>query len=202
MLRDGMVTNTRIRVRKNNIMKLGRKIALLIGCLFMLTTSAFAADNSGGKSDLSATATESYQIRNKKFHGLLRPEGANGAEGTRIVLYPAEPWKCMTWKLRPAGGSVFHVQNHFTSKTFIVNANHGNTNVIQTAFAREAGERPAWRFIKLQDGSYQISDVKSGAALTAAGGDGQSVRVVVAPWQDKDEQKWELEKTDPAKLTM
>jgi len=34
------------------------------------------------------------------------------------VLYPAEPWKCMTWKLRPAGESVFHVQNHFTSKTF------------------------------------------------------------------------------------
>ncbi|HAO80435.1 MAG TPA: hypothetical protein DCQ92_15995 [Verrucomicrobia subdivision 3 bacterium] len=48
-------------------MKLGRKIALLIGCLFMLTTSALAADNAGGKSDLSATATESYQIRNKKF---------------------------------------------------------------------------------------------------------------------------------------
>jgi len=24
----------------------------------------------------------------------------------------------MTWKLRPAGESVFHVQNHFTSKTF------------------------------------------------------------------------------------
>jgi len=174
------------------------KMALFAGCLFALATCTFAADNS----DLSATATESYQIRNKKFGDLLRPENANNAEGTRIVLYPAEPWKCMTWKLHPAGESTFQVQNHFTSKTFIANTSHGETNVIQTAFAREAGERPVWRFTKLADGSYQITDMKSGAALTAVGGDGQPVRVVVAPWQDKAEQKWELEKTDPAKLTM
>jgi len=177
-------------------------MALFAGCLFALATCTFAADHAGDKSDLSATATESYQIRNKKFGDLLRPKDANNAEGTRIVLYPAEPWKCMTWKLRPAGESTFHVQNHFTSKTFTVNASHGETNVIQTAFAREAGERPVWRFTKLADGSYQITDVKSGAALTAVGGDGQPVRVVVAPWQDQDAQKWELEKTDPAKLTM
>ncbi len=183
-------------------MKLEKKITLLISCLFVLVSGAFAADNTGDKPGLSTTATESYQIRNKKFGDLLRPKDANGAEGTRIVLYPAEPWKCMTWKLKPAGESTFQVQNHFTSKTFIVNASHGETNVIQTAFAKEAGERPVWRFTKLADGSYQINDVKSGAALTATGGDGQSVRVVVAPWQNQDAQKWELEKTDPAKLTM
>ena len=74
--------------------------------------------------------------------------------------------------------------------------------MIQTPFAREAGERPSWRFTKLPDGAYQINDVKSGAALTAIKTDSQSVRVVAAPWQDKDEQKWELEKIDPATLTM
>ncbi len=183
-------------------MKLENKIAVLISYLFMLVSAAFAADNAVGKSDLSSTATESYQIRNKKFGDLLRPKDANGAEGTHIVLYPAEPWKCMTWKLKPVGESTFLVQNHFTSKTFIVNASHGETNVIQTAFAKEASERPSWCFTKLPDGSYEIIDVKSGAALTATGGDGQSVRVVVAPWQNQDAQKWELEKTDPAKLTM
>ena len=137
-------------------MKLGNKIVLFICCLSVLAAAAFAADNAGIKSDLSATTTESYQIRNKKFGDLLRPEDANGAEGTRIVLYPAEPWKCMTWKLRPAGASAFHVQNHFTSKTFVVNSSHGETNVIQTALARDLSERPVWRFIKLPDGSYQI----------------------------------------------
>ncbi len=181
-------------------MKLGNKLALLIGCWCVLTASLIAADSP--KSDLSATTTDSYQIRNKKFGDLLRPKDANGAEGTRIVLYPAEPWKCMTWKLHPAGDSTYHIQNHFTSKTFIVNPTHGETNVIQTALAHEASGRPVWRFTKLPDGSYQITDAKSGAALTAIGSDGGSVRVVVAPWQDQDAQKWELEKTDPAKLTM
>jgi len=54
-------------------MKIETKVALLIGCLFMLAASMSAADNTGGKSDLSATETESYQIRNKKFGDLLRP---------------------------------------------------------------------------------------------------------------------------------
>lgn len=183
-------------------MKLGNKLALFLGGWCILTSGVFAADNAGGKSGLSATTTESYQIRNKKFGDLLRPENANSAEGTRIVLYPAEPWKCMTWKLHPAGETGFHVQNHFTSKTFIVNPSPGATNVIQTHFARAAGERPLWRFTKLPDGSYQISDAKSGQALTAVGENNQAVRVVAAPWQDRDEQKWELEKMDPAKLTM
>jgi hypothetical protein len=168
----------------------------------LAAAGAVVTDNAGGKSDLSATTTESYQIRNKKFGDLLRPEGANGADGTRIVLYPAEPWKCMTWKLQPAGKSVFHVENHFTSKTFSVKADPGDKGVIQIALAREAGERPAWRFTRLSDGSYQISNAKSGEVLTAVGGDDRSVRVVVAPWQDKDGQKWELEKIDTARLTM
>lgn len=161
-----------------------------------------ATDAARGQSDLSVTAIESFQIRNQKFGDLLRPEDANSAEGTQIVLYPAEPWKCMTWKLRPAGDADFQVQNHFTSKTFTVTSRPGETNVIQTAFAREAGKRPVWHFTKLADGSYEITDVKSARALTAVGGEGQPVRVVEAPWQNTAEQKWRLEKIDPASLTM
>jgi hypothetical protein len=181
-----------------------KKLSLLLVCGFVLASAdgAFAADKAGDQSGLSATTAESYQIRNKQFGDLLRPEGANGADGTRIVLYPAEPWKCMTWKLQPAGESLFHVENHFTSKTFGVKAGKADKSVVQIALAREPGERPRWRFTKLPDGAYQISEAKSGGALTAVGGDGGSVRVVVAPWQGKDGQKWMLEKMDPARLTM
>jgi hypothetical protein len=44
--------------------------------------------------------------------------------------------------------------------------------------------------------------VKSGKALTAVPSDGGGARVVVAPLGQGDDQKWELTKTDPAKLTM
>jgi hypothetical protein len=178
------------------------KLLLLIGCLGLLISNAQAADSAGAKSDLSATATNSYQIRNQKFGDLLRPKDANNAEGTRIVLYPAQPWKCMTWKLRPAGENVYQVQNHFTSKTFVIKPGNDERNVVQTAFPREATERPTWQFTKLTDGSYKISDPKSGEVLTAVDGDGRAAQVVAAPWQEKPEQKWLLEKIDPASLTM
>jgi hypothetical protein len=37
-----------------------------------------------------AAAPESFQVRNRKFGDLLRPEDAHSATGTRLVLYPAQ----------------------------------------------------------------------------------------------------------------
>lgn len=150
------------------------------------------------------TAPESFQIRNQKFGNLLRPEDANSADGTRLVLYPAQAWKCLTWKMHPAGEGLFHLQNHFTSKTFAAEAKSkaAQPPVVQVPFAREAKDRPVWRFTKLPDGLYQVTEAKSGQTLTAVASDGGDARIVTAPWQEKAEQKWELLKTDPAKLSM
>lgn len=178
-----------------------KKLSLVCACLAMCLTGAPAADKAENQSGLSATATESYQIRNKKFGDLLRPENADGAEGTRIVLYPAEPWKCMTRKLQPAGESMFQVQNHFTSKTFIVKSG-ADKGVVQIKLVRDKAGQPLWHFTKQADGSYEISDAKSGEALTAVEDKGGSTRVIAAPWKDTDNQKWSLEKIDPATLTM
>jgi len=72
--------------------------------------------------------------------------------------------------------------------------------VIQTA--SPAGKRtPGLAFHQTADGSYQISDVKSGATLTAIGEDVNPVRVVVRRGRIR-RAKMALEKTDPAKLTM
>lgn len=179
-----------------NLNAMKYKLLQLLPLVLALVTGRAAAAG-----DLSATATESYQIQNKKFGDLLRPKDASNAEGARLVLYPAQSWKCMTWKLHPAGEASFQLQNHFTSKTFVVKSTEGVSNVVQTAFAKETKDRPMWKFTKLPDGSYQISDAKSGQVLTAISSE-RGVSIVVAPWQDKDEQKWLLQKTDPATLTM
>lgn len=163
-----------------------------------------AAETGPGASSAKPATPDSCQIRNKKFGELLRPEDANSANGTRMVLYPAQPWKCMTWKMCPAGEPVFHLQNHFTSKTFapVTKPDGAQVAVTQVPFSREAPECPAWRFTKLPDGLYQVTEVKSGKVLTAVASEGGGVRIVVAPWQKGEEQKWELLKIDPAKLTM
>jgi hypothetical protein len=169
-------------------------ISVLAGlALLAAATMTFAAE--------PAATPESCQIRNKKFGKLLRPEDASGANGARMVLYPAQPWKCMTWKLHPAGESTFNLQNHFTGKTFAPAAKADGTQVpvTQVAFAKDAKERPAWRLTKLSDGLYQIIEVKSGKALIASSADGG---ITIAPADKGDEQKWEVEKIDPSKLTM
>lgn len=172
---------------------------IIVTILSLLLYTAGRAGADGKTNSVPGTTPKSYQIRNVKFHNLLRPEDANSANGTRIVLYPAQPWKCMTWKFFPAGDGVFQLKNHFTSKTFSA----GSTNevlspVTQVPFGKDASARPAWRFLRLGDGTYEIVEVKSGRALTANG----SEKIVVKTWSETPEQKWELVETDPAKLTM
>lgn len=172
-------------------------MALILGC-----GRAFAADTSVSTNAPEATT---YQIRNVKHQELLRPRDANNDNGTPIVLYPAQPWKCMTWRLQPAGESAFHLKNLFTGKTFSASAdtNAPQQFVKQIPLAKDGGESPAWQFTKLDNGSYKISDSKSGKVLTAKkGADESEAKIVIAPWQNQDAQKWILEKMDPKQLTM
>jgi hypothetical protein len=165
----------------------------------LLAATALGSDASSAKIPVAG----SYQIRNKQFGDLLRPENANGAVGTRIVLYPAQPWKCMTWKVQPAGESGFQLQNYFTSKTFAAEASteQPEQRVTQVAFAKPPGTNPMWQIMEVSKGIYEILEAKTGKALTAVKVDG-GVRIVVCAWQDKEEQKWELVPIDPSQLTM
>jgi hypothetical protein len=173
---------------------------LFASLVFAVLGVAFGADSSAPAANPSTPA--SYQVRNKKFAQLLRPEDANSANGTRLVLYPAQPWKCMTWKFHPAGESAFQLQNHFTSKTFAgETAEKPLQAVTQVPFAKESDKRPVWQFTKLADGTYKIVDAKSGKILTATKDDG-GVRIVLDTWHDTDEQKWELLPIDLKQLTM
>ena len=164
---------------------------------------ASAQDRPSAASDAKALEAGTYHIRNVKFRDLLRPENANGANGTRIVLYSAQPWKCMTWRLRPAGTSGFSLQNLFTSKTFAADAKKDQPQPAVTQIPLEVGTAPVWQFTKLQDGNYKISDAKSGQALTAVkAGKDSDAKIVTELWRNQAEQKWELQPVDPQQLTM
>jgi hypothetical protein len=171
----------------------------------ILASPVFAADTSAQSAADSPLGGKSYQIRSRQYGELLRPQDANNANGTPIVLYPAQPWKCMTWKLSPAGESQFCLQNHFTSKTFAASQKEGDSIVFvtQVPFGKPSDERPIWQFTKLQDGTFKIVDAKSGNVLTARKSPTDSdVKVVLQAWADRDSQKWTLQEIDPAKLTM
>lgn len=179
------------------MMKLKCALALAITLCGAVTLVAATSGTS------NTAAPESYQVRNKQFGDLLRPRDANSADGTPIVLYPAQTWKCLTWKFHPAGEGAFQLQNHFTSKTFAARDQGEPPAVNQIPFGKDPATRPTWNVTKLTDGSYKIAEAKSGKALTAVkeGGSG-SPRVVLQAWKDAPAQKWELLKIDPKDLTM
>lgn len=145
---------------------------------------------------------ESFQICNVQFGNLLRPLDASNRDGTPIVLYPAAPWKCMTWKCVPQGEN-YSLQNRFTSKTLAASgSNDGQPNfLVQTPWAKIYADRPAWKFTKLEDGNYKILDPKTGQVLTSLKDDQHGVRVALEEWADKRGQRWEIRKA-PARLTM
>ena len=186
--------------------------AFLVGLsvLVLTLTGAVAGDPSSAPAQTTAPEATTYQIRNVKYGELLRPRDANNAEGTPIVLYPAQPWKCMTWQLKPRNDSdatTFRVKNLFTSKTFHAvpdpDTNAPQQRVAQFRFPIDGTPAPAWRFVRQDDGSYEIADVQSGHAVTAVKDDDVSeARIVTAIWSNQESQKWRLEKIDPKDLTM
>jgi hypothetical protein len=163
-----------------------------------------AADSPSQQESSKALAPKSFQIRNHKYGDLLRPKDANGADGTPLVLYPAEPWKCMTWRFHASGELGIQLQNHFTSKTLAATpGNQTPVPVSQVPFAKDSRERPTWQFTRLSDGSYKITDAKSGKALTATKAESDSApRVVIEAWRDGADQKWDLIEIDPKTLTL
>jgi hypothetical protein len=177
----------------------------LIGLMFLLGPAWVFADGVPAKPDgAPGLAATTCQIRNVKHQELLRPRDANNANGTPIVLYPAQPWKCMTWKLQPAGESAFLLRNLFTAKTFSAAADASGPHqpVTQVPLAKDGEGAPKWQLTRLEDGSYKIIDSKSGKALTALKEVGSSLKIIVAAWENKAEQKWELLPIDPKELTM
>jgi hypothetical protein len=172
--------------------------------LVAVSANLWAADSSGQGDAAKALAPKSFQIRNHKYGDLLRPQDANSADGTPLVLYPAQPWKCMTWKFFSSGEAGIQMQNHFTSKTFTAKAgDQAPAQVSQVPFAKDSQQRPTWQLTRLSDGSYKIADAKSGKALTAVKSQGDSApRIVMEAWHEGEDQKWELIETDPKTLTM
>jgi len=59
-----------------------------------------------------------YAIKNVQTGMLLRVKDASGKNGTPLVAYDPQNWKCMTWAFKNVEGNTYQLRNLFTSKTF------------------------------------------------------------------------------------
>ena len=142
----------------------------------------FALVAAGPTTQLAYTPGQSYQIENVGTGTLLRPQDANKADGTPLVVYPKQAWKCMTWKFQTDGDQVT-LKNHFTGKTL------GKTAADAAVKQSPLGENAdAWKFVSVEDGVYRIESVATGEVLTATDDD----TVALRKYTGDAKQKWKL----------
>lgn len=137
----------------------------------------------------SPAAGDSFQIESVAHPGqLLRVEDARSADGTPIVLYPAQAWRCMTWELAAEPGG-FRLRNHFTHKT-LAPTTAPAAAVVQRPVAKSPTADEPWRFepIDGKPGTFRIVHVATGAALEA----GENDRIIATKPSDSPSQQWKL----------
>ncbi|RBQ11356.1 RICIN domain-containing protein [Pedobacter miscanthi] len=59
-----------------------------------------------------------FAIKNVLTGMLLRVKDASGKNGTPLVAYDPQNWKCMTWNFVAVEGNTYQLKNLFTGKTF------------------------------------------------------------------------------------
>lgn len=122
-----------------------KKILLIAAILFALL-SAIQAQNIQGN----------YAIKNVKTGMLLRVKDAGNANGTPLVAYYPENWKCMTWNFKNTGNETYQLQNLLTGKTFQPGAAAGENVAFDEQPLKDGAGNQQYEFIKVKQDTYKI----------------------------------------------
>jgi len=135
-----------------------------------------------------------YMLHNAAHGDLLRPKDARSDEGTPLVLYPEQRWKCLTWDIQPAGDAdgAVRLKNLFTSKTFRPDPAAGApTAGVQVGFSAQASDQ-VWKLRPQTDGTCRVEHAATGGVLQAPAEGGWNAPVSVGPWDGSARQRWKL----------
>jgi hypothetical protein len=84
-----------------------RRYLIAIGFALLVNQAVFAQIIKGN-----------YAIKNVLTGMLLRVKDASNKNGTPLVAYDPQNWKCMTWNFISVEGNTYQLKNLFTGKTF------------------------------------------------------------------------------------
>ena len=102
------------------------------------------------------TIKGNYAIKNVQTGLLLRIKDANGKNGTPLVAYSPENWKCMTWNFKQVEGNTYQLQNLFTNKTFEPITDSSAHIITLSEQPMEAKPNQQYEFITAENNSYLI----------------------------------------------
>lgn len=161
---------------------------LLLLAVFVLSAAfTFAQDIKGN-----------YAIKNVQTGMLLRVKDANSKNGTPLVAYYPENWKCMTWNFKKTDTNTYQLQNLLTNKTF----QPSGAVALNTAFDEQplvAGDaKQQYQFIRVKKDTYMIKVKGTELYLTPADGKGSvNSAIILAAKSNTPNQLWSIYEQAP-----
>jgi hypothetical protein len=163
------------------------KKILLLAAFVLSAAFAFAQDIKGN-----------YAIKNVQTGMLLRIKDANSKNGTPIVAYYPENWKCMTWNFKKTDANTYQLQNLFSNKT-LQPIGAAGANVAFEEQPLIAGDaKQQFEFIPVKKDTYLIKLKGTDLYLTPADSKGTvNSAIVLAAKKGTADQFWSIYEQAP-----
>lgn len=139
-----------------------------------------------------------YAIKNVQTGMLLRIKDANSKNGTPIVAYYPENWKCMTWNFKKTEANTYQLQNLFSNKT-LQPISAAAANVAFEEQPLVSGDaKQQYEFIKVKKDTYMIKLKGTDLYVTPADGKGSvNSAIILAAKRTTPGQLWNIYEQAP-----
>lgn len=167
-----------------------KKHKLVFFCLLILTSICSRAS--------AQVIKGTYAIKNAQTGLLLRIKDANGKNGTPLVAYTPENWKCMTWDFKHIDGDVYQLQNLFTHKTFRPETTPATGVALEQQPLAEGDEKQEYHFEKAGKNVFRIKLKGTDLYLMPSDKAGnQNSTIILAKKIDTQLQYWTIYQQSP-----
>lgn len=142
--------------------------------------------------------TGNFAIKNVSTGMLLRVKDAQSADGTPLVAYYPENWKCMTWRFISQKENTYQLQNLLTRKTFQPAGDANSESFLEEKQLLSGSSAQQYEFILVKNDTYRIRQKDTELYLTL-----DSEKAVVnttiklAKKKDSTAQLWTIYKQEP-----
>lgn len=163
-----------------------KQIALLYLLLACITTT------------LAQTIQGTYAIKNVQTGMLLRIKDANAKDGTPLVAYDPQDWKCMTWDFKHVDANTYELKNLLSGKTFEPAGPISAGTALHEEPINTTGNNQQYEFEPAGENIYLIKLKGTGLYITPSDEKGAvNSAIILAPKSGGKLQQWAIYQQSP-----
>ena len=139
-----------------------------------------------------------FALKNVHTGKYVRIKDANGADGTPIVAYSPENWKCVTWQFQPSANGGHTLKNLFSGKTLQPQNGDAKAGVAMEEQPIGNTTRQDYELINAGKDVYYVRLKGTDLYLTPSDpGGATNSSIILQAKQDGDLQRWTLVEQHP-----